>query len=280
MRIKSIEITELLGRKGVLRAQFNSDLNIITGRNGAGKTTVLKLLWYLVSGSIHHAISEIEFDSAKIETDLYTLSIKKISSNTCAAVMVQGEQTTEFEDIYGDDDEENYVISDARDQLSNAIQRLSTSLFFPTFRRIEGGFSTSEKKRSRIGKPFALTNELEEAMSALSKSLSNNGNTFVSSISTVDIEALLLKNYADLSDEYNRLQREVTTDVIDTIRGYEIEASQASSSEERQITDARGVIENVRAKIENMEKEGKNIMSPMTAVQKTVVNLLRHSGNV
>ena len=32
--------------------KFNPDLNIFTGSNGCGKTTLLKLVWYLISGNL------------------------------------------------------------------------------------------------------------------------------------------------------------------------------------------------------------------------------------
>ena len=37
---------------------FNEDLNILTGKNGSGKTTILKLLWYLISGNLHRITSD------------------------------------------------------------------------------------------------------------------------------------------------------------------------------------------------------------------------------
>ena len=60
---------------------FNEDLNIITGRNGSGKTTLLKLIWYLISGNLERIIPEILFQSASIETDLFSLSIVQVESD-------------------------------------------------------------------------------------------------------------------------------------------------------------------------------------------------------
>jgi len=51
--IKQLEITGFLGRKSPLNMDFHDDLNIITGFNGAGKTNLLKLIWYTISGNTY-----------------------------------------------------------------------------------------------------------------------------------------------------------------------------------------------------------------------------------
>ncbi|MEP3946651.1 AAA family ATPase [Ascidiaceihabitans sp.] len=276
MILKSIEVTGLLGRRAPLKARFNADLNIVTGRNGAGKTTFLKLCWYLASGSINLAVAEIEFDTVILETDKYKLTLKRLAPNLCTAVVhVEGEEH-EIEDEM--DEDEIGVVRDARDIISELVSPFATTLFFPTFRRIEGGFSMPRNKTSVRGRIIRESRDLEEAMAGLSRALSHGDNTFVSSISTVDIEALLLKNYADLSEKYNLLQKTVSSEVIEDIRGYEIAADSDPTSGESGIKSAREVIDRVRAKIEKMESDRVSVMAPMTAIQKTVVSLFNHSG--
>ena len=58
--------------------EFHSDLNIITGANGSGKTTILKLLWYLISGHLKQILAEIPFHSIAIQTDLFFLSMERV----------------------------------------------------------------------------------------------------------------------------------------------------------------------------------------------------------
>jgi len=275
MILKSIEVAGLLGRKTSLSAEFNDDLNIVTGRNGAGKTTFLKLCWYLTSGSVNRALSEIEFDAVTLETDKFKIKLVKVASHTCTGSYEDDEQSVEIEDQVNDELE---VHIDARDTFSELISPHATTLFFPTFRRIEGGFSMPRIKSATRNRLARESRELEEAMASLSRTLSHGDNTFVSSISTVDIEALLLKNYADLSEEYNSLQRTVSSEVIEDIRGYEIAADSDSTSGHSDIKSAREVIDRVRAKIEKMESDRVSVMAPMTAIQKTVVSLLNHSG--
>ena len=275
MAIESIEVHGLLGRKEPLVAFFNSDLNVVTGRNGAGKTTFLKLCWYLTSGSIHRALSEIEFESATLVTSNFRLKINRIASHTCTAEFEDGDGHHEIEDMC---DDENMVQHDARDILAELISPYAVTMFFPTFRRIEGGFSMPRSKTRTRNALARESRDLEEAMAALSRTLSHGDNTFVSSISTLDIEALLLKNYADLSEKYNHLQRTVSSEVIETIRGYEIAADSNDGGNGDGIKSAREVIDRVRAKIERMEDDRINVMAPMTAIQETVVKIFNHSG--
>jgi predicted ATP-binding protein involved in virulence len=55
--------------------EFNDDLNIFTGKNGAGKTTVLRLIWYIISGNLDKIIPAIYFDELEIETNRFLLNV-------------------------------------------------------------------------------------------------------------------------------------------------------------------------------------------------------------
>ncbi|MGE6446333.1 AAA family ATPase, partial [Pseudomonas bubulae] len=83
MKIISFEVVGLFGRVQPISLDFNSDMNILTGRNGAGKTSIMKLIWYILSGNIEFALIEINFSKAVLVTDLYTCTVLKISRNTC-----------------------------------------------------------------------------------------------------------------------------------------------------------------------------------------------------
>jgi ABC-type multidrug transport system ATPase subunit len=48
MKIERFEVIGLNGREAKLSASFGDGVNILTGRNGAGKTSLLKLLWYII----------------------------------------------------------------------------------------------------------------------------------------------------------------------------------------------------------------------------------------
>lgn len=281
MKLNSFTVVGLLGRDLPLSVEFHEDLNLITGRNGAGKTTFLKLLWYIVSGNISQAVSEIDFDHVILECDQYKLRLAKINDSTCKGefqLFGQAKKTIEDEYAGPDDDPDSFVISDARDEFSRLLVNRGSSVFFPTFRRIEGGFSTAGGKGNALSSSTRNSKDLEEAMSNLSRRLSQSEHVFVSSISTVDIEGLLLRNYADLSEKYNKLQQAMSAQIIDTIRDYKGDFSSSAQAESGLITTANEVIDEVQRKIEQMETERTQIMSPMSAVQSLVFRLFKHAG--
>ena len=59
--------------------EFHEDLNIFTGPNGSCKTTLLKLIWYLISGHLQEILVEIPFHSVSIQTDLFDLTMKRVN---------------------------------------------------------------------------------------------------------------------------------------------------------------------------------------------------------
>ena len=75
MKLISFEVTGLFGREGKIGGSLNRDLNIFTGRNGAGKTSILKLLWYIMSGNILIALNEVTFNKATIPMNCWTMRL-------------------------------------------------------------------------------------------------------------------------------------------------------------------------------------------------------------
>ena len=124
--------------------EFNEDLNIITGANGSGKTTLLKLLWYLISGHIEQILAEIPFRSISIQTDVFALSMERVEPDQVMFDYKFGEEEGVYEPIAIDAETGriNRTDVDRVNSLEKRIARTTKlSLFFPTFRRIEGGFS-------------------------------------------------------------------------------------------------------------------------------------------
>lgn len=279
MKVKRLEVYGLFGRRAPIKVDFNDDVNIITGRNGAGKTTFLKLLWYILSGNITQAALEIDFDTVFVETSSYNCRVFRQSETTCKAeFQLVGEPREIIEDNYGNDGEDGYFLNDARDVLSERISPIGSSLFFPTFRRIEGGFSMIGSKGSSTGQNSRPTRDLEDAMTSLSRKLSREQHTFVSSISTVDVESLLLKSYAELSEKSNKLQQNVSAEIIEKIRGYRNETEDFNNTSAHSIFSANMVIDDVQRRIESMELERQSIMSSLNAVQALASRLFGHTG--
>ncbi|MCE2415723.1 AAA family ATPase [Candidatus Poribacteria bacterium] len=123
--------------------KFNPDLNIFTGSNGCGKTTLLKLMWYLISGNLHRIITEIPFEFVLIETDQFSFSMAssndhKNRGDTLHLVWKFGTGEEKSAQIRRSRFLRNQTVLSLNARIASVSQN---SLFFPTFRRIEGGYS-------------------------------------------------------------------------------------------------------------------------------------------
>lgn len=273
MIIKRFEITGLLRNPGVISTALSADLNIITGRNGSGKTTVLKLLWYLISGNIERARREVPFTSALVETSEYTLLAEIVSASETRITLTRQGKSRTYEDGR---DEDGDLMFDAEEVVNDIVEEIGGSVFFPTFRRIEGGFSTEQENQSRfvtnaIAARGKGKGEIEEALSNTSKRLSNGEHRFISSISTSDITDLLVKQYTDMSEASSNYQRAVSQQVIDDIKAFERKSEPGGPTAEE-------VLELVRGKIESIDEDRQRVFAPFDTIQKTVVRVFQHSG--
>lgn len=225
-------IKELLVEKlhGHINAQmiFNDDINIITGVNGSGKTSLLKIIWMIISGNMDRVILNMEFSHIKLITDNYYIEILKNQSN-CVEITTDLLEPSLFSQLSG---EIPTVIRSKEYTFCNTeiIQKISRSIFFPTFRRVEGGFSANQ-----IPKEFGLNSrgeriyrrrvdeneELEEALSSYSNVMTNNGHLFVCSLSTNDIKELLSTKYAQMSSTINQEYQGFSSRIIRQILDYE-----------------------------------------------------------
>ncbi|WP_095152349.1 AAA family ATPase [Pseudomonas sp. Irchel s3b5] len=279
MKLQKVIVHGLLGQEGELEINFNSDLNIITGRNGAGKTTLMKLIWYIISGNTLLALKEVKFTRILLQTDLYSCVVHRISKATCKIEFEQDGQSYLFEDD-SDDDDGNTFSSFAEDKLDEKLKALGSSVFLPTFRRIEGGFTLNASHRSNR---LSAKNEVEEALVALSKKLTNEPHVFVSAISTVDIVSLLLRQYTDLSEESNIFQQEISQKIIQIIKSYktdQVEKQENSNTSELQgaLKENEGILENIKQLVESIEVSREEIMSPLAAITSLVERLFKHAG--
>lgn len=266
MHIKSFEVIGLLGRDSPIRLDFNRDLNIVTGRNGAGKTSVLKLIWYIMSGNILQALKEVDFKKATLETSEYTCTVYRLSTMTCRIDWRDAEGSEIFEDIQDDDGD---VISNAEDLANRKLTSIGSSVFLPTFRRIEGGFTLSERGNALS----RAKNDIEDSLVALSKRLTNESHVFVAALSTIDVVNLLVRQYTDLTDEYDQLQQKISKDVISKIKAYKRDAGGADK-----LNSANQLLDDIRMEIEGMEGSREDIMRPLEAVRDLVMQLFRHAG--
>lgn len=260
------------------RLVFNEDLNIITGKNGSGKTTLLKLLWYLISGNLERIAPEIPFQSVSIEADSFSLSITKEDSDEISLVWkFPGEK----------EDRATRVV----ERLDRILHRLNSriaratgaSLFFPTFRRIEGGFSErgpvsvsdrypnadlerlpSRRPRRRIAD--RATDSLQQAMAELSTALSVYDHTFVASISTHDIVELLTEKYAAISRRTNALYIDLSKEITQKIP--------AAKDQE----DAIRLLADIQERVSQVAEERDGLLRPFNVLNERVPKIFNYEG--
>lgn len=264
MKLQSIHVSGLQGTEHDVTLKFNSDLNIVTGRNGAGKTTILKLIWYILSGNIELAFSEIHFNKAQLTTDEYTIILSKMKNKTDNASDITISIT-----YHNDSLKEEIEVESHSRELRMAERYIHTkirgnSVFFPTFRRIEGGFSTQNSRRI-----YRESSGLQRALSELSDELSNENHIFVSSLSTSDIELLLIKKHSELSEKYNHLQSENSNHIINRIK----QNSDNSDNEK-----AKQTLNLIQEEIQRMEQKKQEIMQPFETLKNLVSEFFKHSG--
>lgn len=159
-----------------------------------------------------------------------------------------------------------------KSKLNNTISALSdklvshgSSLYFPTFRRIEGGFSLSNIK-SRA----SLSSDLEEAMANLSKRFTRGKHLFVSSLSMSDVSQFLLKEYSNLNDISANQTNQLSQQVIGMIK--------FRKDNNNNLKEANVLLSEVLEKIEKIEENRTLLMRPLTTVQKVVSDIFKHKG--
>ena len=217
--IQSLEVKGLNNRNdGNFNLHFHEDLNIFTGANGSGKTTLLKLIWYLISGHLEQIFPEIPFHHLLIETDSFSLTLSrskpdKVEFSWEFPEEKKQQQTMTIDSETGTIDRKDV---DKINELKKRIARtMKSSLFFPTFRRIEGGFSEIPRNTNDSAVRFlgSAAEMLQVSMSRFSSDVSTNEHKFIASISTEDIGELLTQKYADIYEEISALQSQLLDDI-------------------------------------------------------------------
>jgi predicted ATP-binding protein involved in virulence len=233
---------------------FNPDLNILVGKNGSGKTTLLKLIWYLISGNIEKIFREMSFELLRIETDDISLFIRRNSRDEVPdytfEAFIDGVITTRTTSL---------KIESPTDYVELLNRRIApitgSSLFFPTFRRVEGGFSVqNDRKRGFVGE-----NSLEESMRRFSMNMSVLQHSFVSSISTQDIIRLITEKYADVSETTNALHSRLSANIISRINVY-TDARDISPS----TSSPDSVLKEIEHQVAEVSRERNELLKPFS----------------
>lgn len=197
--IQSIEIKGLNGQNNTIKYEFFTDLNIITGQNGCGKTTLLKILWYINACRFDMLEKEVDFNIITVKINNEIVVVKKIGDEITNIkigknVVFDTEKSTLF-----------FLRNNKLARLQNEIELKGTTLFFPTFRRIEGGFGMEDK--------------VVDSISDVSRNLSSVNHKFIASVSTKDIDSFLSTQYAKISKQSIDIQQNTFKNIRSIIKG-------------------------------------------------------------
>ncbi len=274
--IKRLEVEGLNNRLDAAM-DFNEDLNIITGRNGSGKTTLLKLIWYLISGNLTDVVSEIPFRSVSIHTDAFSFSIERAANKRCKLDF----QPANKKEV--DLQPPQLLRVSQTDEIAELgrtiLDSTNGSLFFPSFRRIEGGFDRlsahegtavrvhyrhSNQLRRRV--VDRATERLQEAMYRLSNQVSVINHKFIASISTHDIVKLLTEKYADVSKRTNDLSVKLSKEISQ------------KTSDTKASDDANPALTDIKRSVEQFTKEQDSLLRPFSVLSEQIPEIFEYEG--
>ncbi len=260
--------------------EFNEDLNIFTGPNGSCKTTLLKLIWYLTSGNLERIYPEIPFDSVSIVTDLFSLTITRLDSGNIKFFSEENSFSKDVNFTVTVDQETGYP--DRRDYIENLHElnvdiasAMKNSLFFPTFRRIEGGFSNLSRRIDSESdyRNRRASGRLQEAISEFSSAVSVYDHKFIASISTNDIASLLTQKFVPISKKIDDLQVELSQEITRKIKEYfgnkEIAETQTSQK-------AHEVLEDIQKRVDQVTAERETLLRPFSVLSDLTRNILEY----
>ena len=297
--IQKLEVKRLNNRDdGDHDLSFHHDLNIFTGANGSGKTTLLKLIWYLISGNLERILPEIPFDFVSIETDLFSLDITCLDSGEVRFFSKKNtfsksvDFTVPVDPETGNLGRRDYV--EKLHKLNVDIAKvMKSSLFFPTFRRIEGGFSgisedadidlrNYQSRRAMLERPYRIKEmlQVQEAISDFSTMVSVfddefYNHKFIASISTRDIQKLVDQKHSVISDELNKRRRNSSDQITQKIRDY---SSKGKRTDIQDLQEAKFLLDDIQKRLEKIDKEEETLFQPISVLSKYVNDFFKDYG--
>ena len=268
--IRSLEVKKLNNRlDGVF--EFNEDLNIFTGPNGSGKTTLLKLIWCLISGHLAQILAEIPFAYLSVETDMFSLTMAQVKSDQIELNLQFTDEKQEQKTI--NIDPANRTIDRKDIEKVNKLEKriawtTKSSLFFPTFRRIEGGFFGSPAAQASDARFLSVPEALQTSVSRFASEVSVNGHKFIASISTEDIGELLTQKYAAIYEEIANLQSHVLKDISEKMQNNPDKGKVSDNSQ-----DAPTVLNT----IQKVNKKREQLVKPFSVLSELTRKILRYN---
>lgn len=261
--------------------EFNADLNLITGKNGSGKTTIMKVIWYLMSGNLERIVPEVTFDEIFLSSENFDIGMRKVGNvkaKRASEVIVEWRIGKEKHDqTFPIREVDNLRSAATMDPINvQIIAESGSSIFFPTFRRIEGGFSIDGEtaKHRRV-------DSLHAAMNDLSRQLTVMSHAFVASISTRDIIDLLTMKYAEVSEKTNSSHSELSkfiTSIIEKYQSAKKIKSKKTKSLGKGLQEAEKVLGSIERRVEKSGKARERLFLPFTVLSELIAKVFRDKG--
>ena len=296
--IYSLEVKGLNNRKGKHNLPFHEDLNIITGANGSGKTNLLKLLWYLISGNLERIFPEIPFDSVSIVTTPFSLTITRLDPSKVQFVSKENTFSRNVDFTVPVDPETGILgrreYAEKLHELNIDIAKaMKSSLFFPTFRRIEGGFPIGPKyadtdsrryQSSRLMSNSSYrireTLQVQEAISDFSAMVSVYDDKFydhkfIASISTHDIVRLVNQKYSEISSEENKLHRNSSDEIVQNIRNH---SNRKDRTDTKELQEAKLLLDEIQKRLEEVDRERESLFQPISVLSEYTSGFFKDYG--
>lgn len=272
--IKSISAKGIYDRLS-FEGALHPDVNILTGRNGSGKTTLLKAIWYMTCGRIDLLIREVPFDSMVVTSDTHEIAVTRQEETCEIRVTAPGEEARVFKPRYETLLEPTPSSRKIRLSVEQMLQRSrERTIFFPTFRRIEGGFLVIDDGDTPV---YRATRRrygfIQEAFSHISDEMSTDNHLFVSSISTRDITDLFTRKYAELSERGNLMQNALSERIVDTIRSY-------SDGTARGAQSAESILATISEEVLRVQADKEELFRPLTELSALAGSVFTDKGIV
>lgn len=165
------------------------------------------------------------------------------------------------------------------EEINHKIDDLpSGSVFFPTFRRIEGGFSIGERRQA-ITYPQRIAHELSEALSSYAQRMSVHQHRFITSISTEDIEQLLTSQYAAVADRTNELHFQLSKYISDNVSPQPQEFLKSKKQfNAEDLLKALKLLDAIRKKLAEVDKGRTELMMPFNVLSTLIVQIFKDKG--
>ena len=304
MKLKSVSIRGL-NNKLDCDFEFHNDINIVTGINGSGKTTCLKILWYAISGNIERLISEISFEEFKLETSKFSLSlINQIHEDKRQDPTIISPKDAVYSPSFlnkrstiewrynsnriqqnGSINIGGYYNSIGELELLKSLifESRESSLFFPTFRRIEGGYSLINPKSQKPAKEFKSLAELrqpprepnnvniQEGFDKLSNNMSFANHKFICSISTHDLGYLLRLHHAKTTERIDEYYLALNKSLISKLENIK-------SGIEDSRDESLAIVSKLQREVADVDNRRNELLQPFKVLSELVTKVMHCKG--